>query len=165
MICSKLFVLCLTCFCVFQYGDLSIVTVLLLVVSKSICSTMLDGSRKDIDILYIQVDQFQEQPQCASGSQPHPSKTTPSFLPSPPPPLNLKTVQAPLFRISPHSILVFQEVPPKRRIFQWTHKFSSLTLSYLLKVTKFLVKISQFKIFVYKLFLSLNISDFILFFL
>ena len=43
---------------------------------------------------------------------------------------------------------------------------------YLVKVTKFLVKISQFEflvmteknIFVYKLFLSLNISDFILFY-
>ena len=41
--------------------------------------------------------------------------------------------------------------------------FSSLTPSYLLKVTKFLLKISQFElqknIFAYKLFLSLNISD------
>ena len=43
-----------------------------------------------------------------------------------------------------------------------------LTASYLLKVTKFLVKISQFEflvmteknIFAYKLFLSSNISDF-----
>ena len=50
--------------------------------------------------------------------------------------------------------------------------FSSLTQSYLLNVTKFLVKISQFEflimtekhIFVYKLFLSLNTSDFSLFF-
>ena len=47
--------------------------------------------------------------------------------------------------------------------------FLSLTPSYLLKVTKFLVKIYQFKflimteknIFAYKPFLSLNISDFI----
>ena len=46
--------------------------------------------------------------------------------------------------------------------------FSSLTQSHLLKVTKLLVKTSQFEIlvttekniFVYKLFLSLNISDF-----
>ena len=50
MICFKLFVLCLTCFCIFQYGDLSIVTVLSLV-SKSICLTMLDDSRKDTDAL------------------------------------------------------------------------------------------------------------------
>ena len=48
----------------------------------------------------------------------------------------------------------------------------TLTSSYLLKANKFLVKISQFEflvitgknIFVYKLFLSLNISDFSLFF-
>ena len=48
-----------------------------------------------------------------------------------------------------------------------------LTLSYLLKVTKILVKISQLaflvmtekNIFVYKLFLSWNISDFIYLFL
>ena len=41
-----------------------------------------------------------------------PSKTPPlSFLQSPPP-LNLKTVQAPLFRQSPPSILVFYEFPP-----------------------------------------------------
>ena len=47
-----------------------------------------------------------------------------------------------------------------------------LTASYLLKVTKFLVKISQFEflvmteknIFAYKLFLSSNISDFNYFF-
>ena len=52
-------------------------------------------------------------------------------------------------------------------------KFLSFTLSYLLKVTKFLVKISQFEflvmteknIFAYKLFLSLNISDFSLSFM
>ena len=46
--------------------------------------------------------------------------------------------------------------------------FSSLILSYLLKVTKFLGELSQFEllvmaeknIFAYKLFLSLRISDF-----
>ena len=51
--------------------------------------------------------------------------------------------------------------------------FSSLIPSYLLQVTKFLGKISQFEllvmteknIFAYKLFLSLNISDFNLFFM
>ena len=51
MIWSKLIVLHLTCFCVFQYGNLSVVTVLLQVVSKSICSTMLDDSRRDTDAL------------------------------------------------------------------------------------------------------------------
>ena len=53
------------------------------------------------------------------------------------------------------------------------NSYSSLTLSYPLKVTKFLVKISQFEflvmteknIFVYKIFLLLNISDFSLVFL
>ena len=51
------------------------------------------------------------------------------------------------------------------------YSFSSLTPSYLLKATKFLVEISQFEflvmteknIFVYKLFLSLNISDLFIF--
>ena len=42
-------VLCLPCFCVFQYGALSIVTALFLVISKSICLTMLDDSRIDTD--------------------------------------------------------------------------------------------------------------------
>ena len=60
----------------------------------------------------------------------------------------------------------FFSEPPKYQ------SFSSFTSSYLLKVTKFLVKIySQFEflvmteksIFAYKLFLSLNISDFSLF--
>ena len=45
--------------------------------------------------------------------------------------------------------------------------FSSIIPSYLLNVTKFLGEISQFEfeenIFAYKLFLSLNISDFIFF--
>ena len=67
------------------------------------------------------------------------------------------------------------EPPLKVRFFSEPPKycFPSLTPSYLLKVTKFLGKISQFEflvmteknIFAYKLFLSLNISDFILFFM
>ena len=60
----------------------------------------------------------------------------------------------------------FFSEPPKYQ------SFSCLTRSYLLKVTEFLVKISQFEflvmteknIFAYKLFLSLNILDFNLFF-
>ena len=68
----------------------------------------------------------------------------------------------PLFRQSPPFYISFLWIPPlNNQIFQWTHKtlkFSSLTRSYLLKVIKFLVKISQFeflvmtekKIFVYK---------------
>ena len=98
--------------------------------------------------------------------------TTPSFLPSSFP-LNLQTVQAP-FLSSPPSILVFREPSLKVGFFYKPPKyqsFSSLTPSYLLKVTKFLVEISQFEflvmteknIFAYKLFLSLNISDFNLF--
>ena len=66
--------------------------------------------------------------------------------------------------------------PPKNGIFQWApiiFKCLSLTPSHLLKVTKFLVRFSQFKflvmtkknIFVYKLFLYLNISDFSLLFM
>ena len=65
---------------------------------------------------------------------------------------------------------------PKNRIFQWTPiilKFFILTPYHLLKATKLLIKISRFKflvmteknIFVYKLFLSFNISDFSLFFM
>ena len=66
-------------------------------------------------------------------------------------------------------ILVFHEPPIKIGFFSEPPiKFFILNPSHLLKVTKFLVKISQFKflvmteknIFVYKLFL-LNISDFI----
>ena len=61
--------------------------------------------------------------------------------------------------------------PPKSRIFLWTPKilkFFILNPILSVKSTKFLVKISQFQflvmteknVFVYKLFLSLNISDF-----
>ena len=81
------------------------------------------------------------------------------------PSLNQQTVQAPpptywFFKTAHLKVGSFNE-PPKYKI------FSSLIPSYLLKVTKFLGKISQFKflvmteknIFAYKL-LSLNISDF-----
>ena len=65
------------------------------------------------------------------------------------------------------NIIIFYDPPPTSYYY-----FPSLTPSHLLNVTKFLVKISQFKfldmteknIFVYKLFLLLNISDFSLFF-
>ena len=100
--------------------------------------------------------------------------TTPSFSSSPPP---LKSANWPsptprFFRRFPPIYCFFVNTPPpKNRVFQWTliiFKFFILTPSHLLKVTKFLVKISQFKfllmteknIFVGKLFLSLNISDF-----
>ena len=81
------------------------------------------------------------------------------FLPGPLPPLNLKTVQ------TPPPLLVRVRPPPwKNKIFQWTPIIK-------LKVTKFLIKFSQFKFLVntdkdiYKLFLSLYISDFNLFFM
>ena len=72
--------------------------------------------------------------------------------------------------------MVFREPSPKNRIFQWTPKMlkvSILNPTYLLKVTKFPVKISQFEflvmrkknIFVYQLFLLLNIPDFSLFYI
>ena len=93
--------------------------------------------------------------------------TTPSFLPSSPL-LNLQTVQVP-FLSNPPSILVFHETSLKVGFFSEPQKyqsFSSLTPSYLLKVTKFLVEISQFEflvmteknIFAHKLFLPLNIQ-------
>ena len=94
-----------------------------------------------------------------------PSKRPPAyFLPSPPP------SKPPFLRNSP-SILVFRESSLKVGFFsepQTYQSFSSLTPSYLLKVTKFLVEISQFEfvvmteenIFGHKLFLLLNISDF-----
>ena len=101
-----------------------------------------------------------------------------NFLPSYP--LNLQTVQVSLtlFRQSPPPPIYwfFVKPPSKTRIFPWTPtpnllKFFIFTPSYLLKVTKFLVKLSQFeflekiqRILVYRLFLSLNIPDFSLFF-
>ena len=85
------------------------------------------------------------------------SKAPPTLLRQAP--LNLQTVQAML----PY-ILVFHD-PPKDRIFQWIPKYwnyLSLTWSHLLK-SKFLV-ITEKNIFVYELFLTINISDFSLLF-
>ena len=100
--------------------------------------------------------------------------TTPSFLPSPPP---LKSANSncpstpfldnpPLYIGFSLKFGFFIEHPKYQ-------SFSFLTSSYHSKETKFLVKISQFEclvmteknIFVYKLLLSLNISDFSFFFL
>ena len=71
-----------------------------------------------------------------------------------------------------HSFIA--NISTKWNIWNAPRRFSSLTpyYPYLLKVIKFLVKISHFEIlvmtdkslFVYKLFLSLSISDFSLFF-
>ena len=115
--------------------------------------------------------------QGASGHQPPNQKQHP-HLSCRAHPLNLETVQVLLFRQSTPSILIFCELLlTKVGLFSEHPKdqrFGSLTLSYLLEVTKLSSKISQFKflvktvknIFVYNLFLSLNISDFsFLFFL
>ena len=88
-----------------------------------------------------------------------PQKHHPSFLPSPlPPSLNLQTVKALLFRQSPFvnpTLKLGFFCDPKN-----IKRLSSFISSYLLKVTKFLVKISQFEflvmtekiIFVFRLF-------------
>ena len=104
-----------------------------------------------------------------------PSKTPPPLsCQEPPPPFILQTVQAPLFSQSPPLYWFFMTSIVKIGFFcepQKYQSFSFLTLSYLLKVTRFLVKTSQFEFLVmieknfYQLFLSLNISDFGLFFL
>ena len=103
---------------------------------------------------------------CIRGTEPHsvhwginpPSKTPPlSFLPSPTP-LKSTNCPSPPFWQSPPLYIGFSPL---------------LIPSYLLKVTKFLGKISQFEFlvmtetnsFAYKLYLSLNISDFNLFFM
>ena len=73
----------------------------------------------------------------------------------------------PLKTTNPLLKVGFFNEPPKYQ------SFSSLTQSYLLKVTKFLLEISQFEFlamtekifFAYKLFLSLSISDLNLFFM
>ena len=93
------------------------------------------------------------------------------------PTLPLKNITLLFLANPPPSTLVFHEtLPLKLGFFSEPQKhlgFSSLTAIYLLKVTKFLVEISQFELlviteknsFVYKLFLSLNISDFSLSFM
>ena len=107
------------------------------------------------------------------GINPSP-QTPPPFLAKPP--YESANCPSPSFLENPSLYIGFLSTsPPKSQIFQWTRimlKFFILTPSFLLKVTKFLVKISQFpflvmpekNIFVYKLFLPLNISDFRVFF-
>ena len=102
---------------------------------------------------------------CIGVSPPPPPP--PSFLPSSPL-LNLQTVQVPFLR-NPPSILLFHETSLKVEFFSEPWKYqnvSSLTPSYLLKVTKLLVEFSEFefsvmtekKIFAHKLLLPLNIQ-------
>ena len=95
--------------------------------------------------------------------QPTPSQKTPPplFRQAPPPPLlNLQTIQPPYFLATPSPLYIGSLW---NWIFQWTPikiNFSCLSPSHPLKLTKFLVKISQLvktgKTFFYKLFLSLN---------
>ena len=103
---------------------------------------------------------------CIGVSTPPPPQKHHPFFSAKPPPLNLQAVQFP-------PVYLFVVTPPKNRIFQWNTivlSFSALDPSYFLKVTKFLVKISQFKFVVitekhsvYNLFMVLNISDVSLF--
>ena len=95
--------------------------------------------------------------------------TTSLFLAKPP--LNCQTVQVPPFEAIP-PLYWFSVTPSLKSDLsvnpQNIKPFKYIKPSYLLKVTKFLGKISQFKflvitkknIFTSKLFLSLNISDF-----
>ena len=89
-------------------------------------------------------------------------------------PSNWQTVQAPFFLGNPSSILVFRVPSFKSWIFYWTSKilkFFILNTIYLLKITKFFVKIPHFEflvmteknIFVYKPFLTLNVQILIYF--
>ena len=108
-----------------------------------------------------------------------PLKNTTLFSSQAPPSLKLAhCLEAPApFLGNPPLYWFFGNIPhPKSCILQWTPKitkFFILNTIYLLKVTKFLLKMSQFEclvtteknVFAYKLFLSLNISDFNLFFI
>ena len=102
--------------------------------------------------------------------------STPLPPPTPPPLFLEATLKSANCPIPPIFCFFVKPSPPKNGIFQWApiiFKCLSLTPSHLLKVTKFLVRFSQFKflvmtkknIFVYKLFLYLNISDFSLLFM
>ena len=72
----------------------------------------------------------------------HIGVSPPSFFPNPP--LNLPTVQAPLFRQFPLLYWFFVTPPPPSELLKY-QSFSSLTPSCLLKVTMVLVKIYQFE--------------------
>ena len=103
----------------------------------------------------------------------------PLFLAKPLSLLNLQTVQAPHLLGNPLPLYWFfvNTLPPKNRIFQWNPKnikvFHPKPPSYVLKLTKFLIKkisvwilsYDRENIFVCKLFFSLNISGFRLFFM
>ena len=84
------------------------------------------------------------------GINPPFENTTPLSCkaPSPRPPPHLKTVQAAPLQAIPPIFWFFVNPPPPLEFFRELHKyksFLSFTSSYLLKVTKCLVKISQFE--------------------
>ena len=92
------------------------------------------------------------------------------------PPLKLANCPSPPFLGNPPLYIGFRDPPLKVGFFGESPKylsFSSFTSSYFLKVTKLLGNMSQFEllvmteknIFSYRLFLSLNISDFNLYFM
>ena len=92
------------------------------------------------------------------------------------PPLKLANCPSPPFLGNPPLYIGFRDPPLKVGFFGESPKylsFSSFTSSYFLKVTKFLGNMSQFEflvmteknIFYYRLFLSLNILDFNLYFM
>ena len=105
-------------------------------------------------------------------NQPDITKNITSFLMPSLTPLNQQNVKYPFPGNPPPLYIGFSWPPLKVRFFQWTPKilkFLSLNTILSFKVTKILVKISQFEslvmteknIFAHKHFLSLNISDFI----
>ena len=114
---------------------------------------------------------------CIGVSTPPQKPPPPSFLPSPPPPpLKSANCPRPLFLGNPPLYIGFLQPPSlaKNQIFEWTPKiFKSFILkpilsfksNYILSLN-FPVRIlrhTEKNIFVCKLFLSLNISDFSLF--
>ena len=81
-----------------------------------------------------------------------PSPQPPIFFAKPP--LNLQTVQVTPFLGNCPLYISFSWTPPKSRVFQWTPKIfkffilNLILLSCFLKLTKLLVKISQFEFLV-----------------
>ena len=108
---------------------------------------------------------------CIGGITPPPKKKKHHpILPSPP----LKSANCPSpFTDNPPSVVVLHEPPPKSWIFQWTFKILKFFIpnsilsfkSNLVKIQFEFLVMTEKNIFAYKLFLSLNISDFNLFFM
>ena len=113
---------------------------------------------------------------CIGVSTPPPPQKHPPPLFLAKTPIEFANCLSPPFLDNPPYILIFHEPLLKIGFFSEPQKYKSLSfliISHFLMVNKFLVKISQFEflvmternIFAYKLFLSLNISDFCLFFM